>query len=118
MLIAAINSQARLVFNAGREWLLARWIGRVQAPRQVPRNAIFVFVGVAGAIIVVWALGHLIGGHSGSMNPLSFFDDSGTMGTILVLVVYFIVVSVIYAVFLTRRDPGVTDRVGSIVADE
>jgi amino acid transporter len=178
VLIAAINSQARLIFNAGREGLLPRWIGRVQAPRKTPRNAILVFVGVAGAIIVVWCLGHLIGGHSGSMNPLIFFDDSGTMGTILVLVVYFLanlalpfyyrryrpsefsvvkhvvlpvlgmiavgvpmyylvkpgqpapldwfpyaalailVVSVGYALWLVRRDPGVGDRVGSIVADE
>ncbi len=178
VLIAACNSQARLIFNAGREGLLPRWIGRVQAPRQTPRNALFLFVGVAGAIIVVWALGHLIGGHSGSMNPLDFFDDSGTMGTILVLVVYFlanlalpfyyrryrpsefsvvkhavlpvlgmvavgipmyylvkpgqappedwfpyaalaiIVASVLYSLWLVRRDPGVGDRVGSIVADE
>jgi len=29
-----------------------------------------------------------------------------------------IVVSVIYAVWLTRRDPNLGDRVGSIVADE
>jgi amino acid transporter len=178
VLIAAVNSQARLIFNAGRERLLPQFIGRVQAPRQTPRNAIFVFVGVAGAIIVVWALLHLIGGNGGTMNPLNFFDDSGTMGTILVLVVYFlanlalpfyyrkfrpaefhvvkhlvlpvlgmiavgipmyylvkpgqaapldwfpyaalgiIVVSVLYAIWLVRRDPGVGDRVGSIVADE
>jgi amino acid transporter len=178
VLISAVNSQARLIFNAGREGLLPRWIGKVQPGRQTPRNAIFVFVGIAGLIIVVWALGHLIGGHSGSMNPLTFFAESGTMGTILVLVVYFlanlalpfyyrkyrpqefnvlkhlilpvlgmiaiaipvyylskpgqsapyswfpyaalaiIVVAVIYALALTRRDPGLGDRVGSIVADE
>jgi amino acid transporter len=90
VLIAAVNSQARLIFNAGREGLLPRWIGRVQPGRQTPRNAIFTFVGVASAIILVWALLHLIGGHSGSMNGLSYFDESGTMGTILILVVYFL----------------------------
>jgi amino acid transporter len=180
VLIAAVNSQARLIFNAGREGLLPRWIGHVQAPRQTPRNAIFVFVGIASALILVWALLHLIGGHgeSGSMNGLTYFDESGTMGTILILVVYFLanlalpfyyrryrpaefsvikhivlpvlgliaiaipvyylckppltppyswfpwaalgvlVVSVVYAALLTRRDPGLGDRVGSIVADE
>jgi amino acid transporter len=180
VLIAAVNSQARLIFNAGREGLLPRWIGKVQPSRQTPRNAIFVFVGVASGIILVWALLHLIGNHAarGSMNGLTFFDESGTMGTILVLVVYFlsnlalpfyyrkyrptefsvlkhailpvigmiaiaipvyylckppltppyswfpfaalgiIVVSVIYAFLLTRRDPGLGERVGSIVADE
>ena len=29
VLIAAVNSQCRLIFNAGREGLLPRWIGRV-----------------------------------------------------------------------------------------
>ncbi len=51
VLIAAVNSQARLIFNAGREGLLPRWIGRVQPGRRTPRNAIFTFVGIASAII-------------------------------------------------------------------
>jgi amino acid transporter len=178
VLIAAVNSQARLIFNAGREGLLPRFIGRVSAGRQVPRNAIFTFVGIGSVIVLIWALGHLIGGHSGSMDGLNFFFESGTMGTLLVLVVYFlanlalpfyyrkyrpaefhvvkhailpvlgmiaiavpvyylckpgqpapydwfpyaaggvIVLSVLYAFLLTRRDPGIGDRVGSIVADE
>jgi len=53
VLIAAVNSQARLIFNAGREGLLPRWIGRVEPSRQVPRNAIFTFVGIASVIIGV-----------------------------------------------------------------
>ena len=180
VLIAAVNSQARLIFNAGREGLLPRIIGRVSPARRVPRNAIFTFVGIASLIIVVWALGHLTGGATAraNMNPITFFDESGTMGTILVLVVYFlanlalpfyyrryrpaefsiikhailpvlgmiaiaipvyylckppqpapydwfpyaaaaiVVASVAYALLLTRRDPGLADRVGSIVADE
>jgi amino acid transporter len=139
-----------------------------------------VFVGVASLIILLWLIGHLIGGHvaRANMDPITFFDESGTMGTLLVLVVYFlsnlalpfyyrkfrpaefnvikhailpvlgmiaiaipvyylckppqpapydwfpwaglgvIVVSILYALFLTRRDPGIGDRVGSIVADE
>jgi amino acid transporter len=178
VLIAAVNSQARLVFNAGREGLLPRWIGRVHPTRRTPVNAILTFVGLAGGIIAVWCIGHLIGGASGSMNGLNFFDESGTMGTILILVVYFLanlalpfyyrryrpqefnvlkhlvlpvlgmiviavpvyylckppqpqpydwfpyaaliilVLSVAYAYLLNRRDPGLADRVGSIVADE
>jgi len=179
VLISAVNSQARLIFNAGREGLLPRWIGRVQPGRQTPRNAIFLFTGIGGLIIVVWCLLHLIGGAKhGDMSPYTFFDDSGTMGTLLVLVVYFlanlalpfyywryrrpefsvikhavlpalglvavgvpvyylvkpgqsaplnwfpyaalaiIVVSLVYSMILVRRDPGIADRVGSIVADE
>jgi amino acid transporter len=178
VLIAAVNSQCRLIFNAGREGLLPRWIGAVHPTRRTPINAIFTFVAIGTAIAVVWALGHLIFGHSGSMNSLNFYDESATMGTILILVVYFlanlalpfyyrkyrpaefnvikhavlpvlgmiaiavpiyylckppqpqpydwfpyaalgvIVVAVIYAIRLVKRDPGLADRVGSIVADE
>ncbi len=180
VLIAAVNSQARLIFNAGREGLLPRWIGRVHPVRRTPVNAIYAFVGIAGGIIAVWCIGHLIGGshQSGGMNGLNFFDESGTMGTILVLVVYFlanlalpfyyrkyrpqefnlvkhlilpvlgmiviaipvyylckppqpqpydwfpyaaliiVVLSAGYSFLLNRRDPGLADRVGSIVADE
>jgi amino acid transporter len=178
VLISAVNSQCRLIFNAGREGLLPRWIGRVHPVRRTPVNAIFTFIAVASAIVAVWALGHLIGGHTGGLSPLNYFDESGTMGTILILVVYFlanlalpfyyrkyrptefnvikhavlpvlgmaaiavpvyylckpgqpnpynwfpyaalgvIVVSVIYAMWLVRRDPNLAGRVGSIVADE
>jgi amino acid transporter len=180
VLISAVNSQARLIFNAGREGLLPRWLGRVHPQRRTPVNAIFAFIAIATLIILVWALLHLVGGakQSGQMNALNFFVDSSTMGTILLLVVYFlsnlalpfyyrryrpqefsilkhvvlpvlgmiavgvpvyylvkpgqpsplnwfpyaalgvIVVSVAYAFWASRRDPGLGDRVGSIIADE
>jgi len=178
VLIAAVNSQCRLIFNAGREGLLPRWIGYVHPVRRTPVNAIITFVGVAGVITLGWAIGHWIGGHGNSLSALNFFIESSTMGTILILVVYFlanlalpfyyrkyrpaefsvikhvllpvlgmaaiavpvyylckppqpqpfdwfpfaalgvIVVSVIYSTWLVKRDPGLADRVGSIVADE
>jgi amino acid transporter len=178
VLISAVNSQCRLIFNAGREGLLPAWIGKVHPTRRTPVNAIFTFVGVAGAIIVVWALLHLIGGSTGQLDPIKFFVESSTLGTILLLVVYFlsnlalpfyyrkflpdqfnvirhvilpvlgmiaiaipvyylvkpgqpqpfnwfpyaalgiVVVSAIYAYFLNSRDPGLAERVGSIIADE
>jgi len=178
VLIAAVNSQCRLIFNAGREGLLPRWIGKVHPVRRTPVNAIITFVGIAGAITLVWALGHWIGGSGNSLNALNFFFESSTMGTVLILFVYvaanvalpfyyrkyrpaefniikhvvlpalgvaaiavpiyylfkpgqpdpynwfpwvglgLIVVSIIYSMWLVRRDPGLGDRVGSIVADE
>jgi amino acid transporter len=179
VLISAVNSQCRLIFNAGREGLLPAWLGKVHRTRRTPVNAIFAFVIIASAIILVWGLLHLIGhGQSGNMDPINFFFESSTLGTILILVVYFlsnlalpfyyrkyrpqefhivkhlilpvlgmiaiavpvyylvkpgqpapydwfpyaalvvIVVAVVYAVVLSRRDPGLGDRVGSIVADE
>jgi amino acid transporter len=87
-LIAGTNSQARLVFNAGREGLIPGWIGKVNSNRLTPMNAIFTFIGISGAIIGGWALLHLIGGSTGSLDPINFFAESATMGTILVLVVY------------------------------
>ena len=178
VLIAAVNSQCRLLFNAGREGLLPRWIGRVHPTRLTPVNAIIAFTGIAGLIIAGWALGHLIGGSTGALSAINFYTESATMGTILVLFVYFLanlalpfyyrkfrpgefnlvkhgvlpvlgmaaigvpfyylckpgqpdpydwfpyvalgiaVASLVYSMWLTRRDPGLGGRVGSIIADE
>ena len=178
VLIAAVNSQCRLIFNAGREGLLPRWIGRVHPLRRTPVNAIITFVAVASAITLVWAIGHWIGGHGNSLSALNFFFESSTMGTILILFVYLaanvalpfyyrkyrpaefnilkhlvlpvlgmvaiavpiyylckppqpqpydwfpwvavglIVVFILNSIWLVRRDPGLGDRVGSIIADE
>jgi len=179
VLIAAVNSQCRLIFNAGREGLLPRWIGRVDPVRRTPVNAIIAFVGIASTITLVWAIGHWIGGTGNSLDALNFFFESSTMGTILILFVYLaanvalpfyyrkyrpaefspvkhvvlpalavvvvgiplyylfhpstavqpydwfpwvglglVVVFILYSIWLVRRDPGLGDRVGSIIADE
>jgi amino acid transporter len=90
VLISAVNSQCRLIFNAGREGLLPSWLGKVHPTRRTPVNAIFAFTGIAGILIVGWALGHVFGGTTGFMDPIGFFVESSTMGTILLLVVYFL----------------------------
>jgi len=178
VLIAAVNSQCRLIFNAGREGLLPRWLGYVHPIRRTPVNAIIAFVGIASALTLGWALGHWIGGSSGSLDALTFFFESSSMGTILILFVYLasnvalpffyrkyrpaefniikhvvlpalgvvaiaipiyylfkppipqpyfwfpyvglgiVAVSILYSIWLVRRDPGLGDRVGSIIADE
>jgi amino acid transporter len=88
-LIAGVNSQARLIFNAGREGLLPSFIGEVHPTRRTPTKAIVTFVLVSLLIIGGWGLGHLIGGRSGgAMDAVVFFGESSTMGTILVLLVY------------------------------
>jgi len=146
--------------------------------RRTPNNAIITFITLASLIVAIWALGHLIGGHTNGLDALNFFFESSTMGTLLILVVYFtanlalpfyyrkhrpnefnvikhiilpvlgmvaiavpvyylckpgqpqpynwfpyaalgvLVVSIIYSMWLVRRDPAIGDRVGSIVADE
>jgi amino acid transporter len=177
-LIAGVNAQARLLFNAGREGLLLRWIGRVDPTRRTPVNATVTFVVISMVVLGGWALGHVIGGSTGHLDAITFFSESGTMGTIPVLVVYLftnlalpvyyrrhrpqefsvirhgvlpaagaimiivplyylaksgqhapyswfpwaslalVVLSMIYATILVRRDPGIADRVGSILADD
>ncbi len=177
-LIAGTNSQARLVFNSGREGLLPRWIGRVNPSRRTPTNAIFTFVGISLGIIGVWAIFDGLQSKAVPLNPVNFFAESSTMGTILVLLVYLagnlalpffirrykrdtfnplkhlvlpligaasiivplyylskpgqaspynwypyvaltiLVLAIVYAWFLSRRDPGLAERVGSIVADQ
>ena len=88
-LIAGVNSQARLVFNAGREGLLPAAVGEVHPTRRTPTKAIVTFVGLSLVIIGGWGLGHILGGTSGGqMNPLNLFAESSTMGTILILLVY------------------------------
>ncbi|MES5820904.1 APC family permease [Streptomyces sp. RG80] len=88
VLIAGINSQARLVFNAGREGLLPSFFGYVHPTRRTPNNAIVTFTAAALLIIGGWGLGHLLGSKSGSMNPVVFFTEASTLGAILILLVY------------------------------
>jgi amino acid transporter len=87
-LIAGTNSQARLLFNAGREGLLPRWLGEVHPTRRTPVNSIFVFISIALVIIGVWALLHVVTGSSGAMDSINYFDEASTMGTVLILLVY------------------------------
>ena len=82
-LIAAVNSQSRLLFNAGREGLLPAWLGRVYARRQTPVNALLTFTGIGLVLVFAWSLGQHI-------DPVTLFAEASTLGTILVLVVYFV----------------------------
>ncbi|KUN29463.1 amino acid permease [Streptomyces antibioticus] len=88
VLISGINSQARLVFNAGREGLLPSFFGYVHPIRRTPNNAIVTFAVTALLIIGGWGLGHLLGSGGGSMNPVVFFTESSSLGAILILLVY------------------------------
>ncbi len=89
-LISGTNSQARLIFNAGREGLLPKFMGAVNAKRKTPVNAMMVFLAIGLGIITFWGIGHIAGGHatSGSMSPTNFFFEVSTFGTSLVLLVY------------------------------
>ncbi len=167
-MIAGSNSQARLIFNAAREGLLPSWIARVHSQRRTPWVSFLIFFGIGLATVYIFGW---------TVDPVVFFGDIATLGTILVALTYFvsnialpvyyrrhhpeqfsivrhlilpilgilaigfplwglvqpgqpvpfnyfpwialgiIVVALIYAIILSRRDPTLGDRVGSIVAD-
>ena len=80
-LIAAVNSQARLMFHSGREGLLPKWLGKVSPKRGTPVNALvtFMIIGLVGCF--GWALIQHI-------TPIVLFAEPSTLGTILVIIVY------------------------------
>jgi len=80
-LIAAVNSQARLLFNSGREGLLPKWLGKVSSRHGTPVNALVVFMAIGLVGCFGWAL---IQG----ITPIVLFAEPSTLGTILVIVVY------------------------------
>jgi amino acid transporter len=167
-MIAGSNSQSRLIFNAAREGLLPATLAKLHSRRRTPWVSFLVFVGIGLAIVYIFGW---------NVDPVTFFGDIATLGTILVSVTYLvsnialpvyyrkyqpeqfswlrhlllpvlgilaigfplwglvqpgqpapfnyfpwislaiIVLALIYATILSRRDPTLGDRVGSIVAD-
>lgn len=79
--IAAVNSQSRLLFNAGREGLLPEWLGHVYRRRGTPVNALLTFVGLG--LLILIALD-----RSQRVDPVAIFDEASTLGTMMILVVY------------------------------
>jgi len=82
-LIAAVNSQSRLLFNAGREGLLPGWLGRVYLRRGTPVNALLTFIGLGLVLVFAWSYGQHI-------DPVKLFAEASTLGTMMIVVVYFV----------------------------
>ncbi|HJS93470.1 MAG TPA: APC family permease [Solirubrobacteraceae bacterium] len=97
-LISATNSQARIIFNSGREGLLPSVTGRVTARTQTPWVAFLVFLGLALGITYVFCR---------SSNPdgvVIFFGEIATLGTILVAFTY-LVANLALPVYWRRYHP-------------
>jgi amino acid transporter len=101
-LIAGANSQARMLFDGGRTGLLPAWLGRVRPPGQTPVNALLGMGGVGLMIIAVWWALHLTGLDDGSTDPVGLYAECSTMGTIVILFVYFLT-TLSLPVFMWRR---------------
>jgi amino acid transporter len=83
-LISATNSQARIIFNSGREGLLPAVTGRVTAKSHTPWVAFLVYLGLALGLTYVFCR---------SSNPAGvvvFFGEIATLGTILVAFIYLV----------------------------
>ncbi len=97
-LISATNSQARIIFNSGREGLLPSVTGKVTARTQTPWVAFLVFLGLALGLVYVFCR---------SSNPdgvVIFFGEIATLGTILVAFTY-LVANLALPVYWRRYHP-------------
>jgi amino acid transporter len=101
-LVAAVNSQARMLFDGGRSGLLPAWLGHVRPPLDTPVNALLMMACAGLGIIGVWWVFHLIGVSTGSTSPVGLYAECSTMGTIVILFVY-LLTAFSLPVFMWRR---------------
>jgi amino acid transporter len=101
-LVAAANAQSRLLFDGGRSGLLPAWLGRVRPSSDTPVNALLVMSAGGLGIVAVWWLLHVVGLDGGSTNPVGLYAECSTMGTIVILFVYFLTTLALPA-FMWRR---------------
>ena len=97
-LISATNSQARIIFNSGREGLLPSVTGRVTARTHTPWVAFLVYLGIALGLTYVFCR---------SSNPdgvVVFFGEIATLGTILIALTY-LVANLALPVYWRRYHP-------------
>lgn len=80
-LIGLVNSQARILFNSGREGLLPAFLGKIHPQHQTPHGAIWVFLIIAVALILGFGL-------MGGVAPMDYFGFAGTLGTIPIILTY------------------------------
>ncbi len=80
-LISAANSQARIIFNSGREGLLPSVTGRVTARSRTPYVAFIVYM------VLALGLTYVFGWNT---DPVEFFGEIATLGTILIALTYLV----------------------------
>ena len=80
-LIGLVNSQARILFNSGREGLMPAFLGKIHPQHQTPHSAMWVFLSVAVALILGFSL-------LGGVAPMDYFGFAGTLGTIPIILTY------------------------------
>jgi amino acid transporter len=79
--IGLVNSQARILFNSGREGLLPQFLGKIHPRHQTPHCALWVFLSIAVALVLGFGL-------FGGVAPMDYFGLAGTLGTIPIILIY------------------------------
>lgn len=95
-LISAANSQARIIFSSGREGLLPRVTGKVSARTQTPWVAFLIYLGLALGLTYVFGW---------NTDPVVFFGEIATLGTILIAFTY-LVANLALPVYFRRFHPA------------
>jgi amino acid transporter len=80
-LIGLTNAQARILFNSSREGLLPTFFGKIHPQHRTPHAAMWAYIVVALLIVLVFGTVYAI-------DPVTLFGDTGTLGTIPVVVTY------------------------------
>lgn len=101
-LVSGVNSQARMLYDAGRSGLLPGWLARLRQPADTPVNALVAMGTVGLGIIALWWVSHVIGLLGGSMNPVGLYAECSTMGTIVILFIY-LLTTLALPIFMWRR---------------
>jgi amino acid transporter len=82
-LIGLTNSQARILFSASREGMLPVVFGKIHPQHRTPHVAMWSFIGAALAIVIVF-------GYAYHIDPVTLFGETGTLGTIAIIVIYLV----------------------------
>jgi amino acid transporter len=78
-LIGLTNSQARVLFNSGREGLLPRFLGRVHQTHGTP------WIATTVSLVLALAIAFIFGWN---IDPEVFFGQVATIGTIPIVIIY------------------------------
>ena len=87
-LLAGTTSQARMLFDGGRERMLPSRLGTVHPATGTPAAALITVIASGLALIGIWGVSHLLGVGTGHMDPVGLYAECSTFGTIIILVVY------------------------------
>ena len=78
-LIGLTNAQARILFSSSREGLLPAFFGKIHPQHRTPHTAMWSFILVAFAIVVIFGW---------RTDPVTLFGETSTLGTIPVIITY------------------------------